>query len=65
VSALSTLTLFEKEIQEFFDNRHPRSVKEGLNNKLKLIKRRCYALLKIDHWFLSLYLDLEGLSPIA
>ncbi|MBK9039186.1 MAG: transposase [Bdellovibrionales bacterium] len=31
---------------------------EGLNNKIKVIKRRCYGLKNIGHLFQYLYLDL-------
>jgi len=33
---------------------------EGLNNKIKVIKRRCYGLKNIGHLFQHLYLDLCG-----
>ncbi|RKZ89531.1 MAG: hypothetical protein DRR19_11450 [Candidatus Parabeggiatoa sp. nov. 1] len=46
-----------------FDDRHTVKFVEGLNNKIKVIKRRCYGILNIDHWFQRIYLDLEGYSP--
>lgn len=64
-SFLSTLTLFEKEILNYFDDRHTSGFVEGLNNKLKVIKRRCYGILNINHWFQRIYLDLEGYSLFA
>ena len=33
---------------------------EGLNNKIKTIKRRCYGLLSVETLFQRVYLDLEG-----
>lgn len=33
---------------------------EGLNNKLKVVKRRCYGILRIDRFFQRAFLDLEG-----
>ena len=33
---------------------------EGLNNKLKVLKRRCYGLCNIDRLFQRLTLDVEG-----
>jgi transposase len=68
-SFLSTLTSFEKEIENYFENyfedRHFRSFVEGLNNKIKVIKRRCYGILNVEHWFQRIYFDLEGYSLFA
>ena len=33
---------------------------EGLNNKLKVLKRRCYGLRNVVRFFQRLTLDLEG-----
>jgi transposase len=33
---------------------------EGLNNKIKVIKRRCYGIFKIENLFQRIFLDLEG-----
>jgi len=38
---------------------------EGLNNKLKVLKRRCYGLTNLDHLFQRLFLDLEGYRLFA
>ena len=35
---------------------------EGLNNKIKVIKRRCYGISNIDHLFQHIYLDIFGYS---
>jgi transposase len=32
----------------------------GLNNKLKVLKRRCYGLYTLRHLFQRITLDLEG-----
>jgi transposase len=61
-SFLSTLTSRENEILNYFDDRFTSGFVEGLNNKLKVIKRRCYGILNIGHWFQRIYLDLEGYS---
>jgi len=61
-SFLSTLTKWEGEILNYFDDRYTSGFVEGLNNKLKVIKRRCYGILNIGHWFQRIYLDLEGYS---
>jgi len=62
---LSTLTKWEKEILNYFDERHTSGFVEGLNNKIKVIKRRCYGILNIGHWFQRIYLDIEGYSLFA
>lgn len=64
-SFLSTLTSFDTEILNYFDDRHTSGFVEGLNNKIKVIKRRCYGILNIEHWFQRIYLDLEGYSLFA
>ncbi len=61
-SFLSTLTKFEKEILNYFDERNTSGFVEGLNNKIKVIKRRCYGILNTGHWFQRIYLDMEGYS---
>lgn len=62
---LSTETQFEKEILNYFDDRHTSGFVEGLNNKIKVIKRRCSGILNRDHWFQRIYLDMEGYSLFA
>ena len=57
---LKTLNLYQEEISNYFPARYNSGFVEGLNNKLKVIKRRCYGLLKREHLFQRLYLDLFG-----
>jgi transposase len=40
--------------------RHSSGFVEGLNNKIKVIKRRCYGILNAKHLFQRIYLDLFG-----
>ena len=40
--------------------RHTRGFVEGLNNKLKLLKRRCFGLDDPIELFRRLWLDIEG-----
>jgi len=61
-SFLSTQTKWENEILNYFDGRHTSGFVEGLNNKIKVIKRRCYGILNIGHWFQRISLDLKGYS---
>lgn len=57
---LKTLNLHKEEISNYFPQRHNSGFVEGLNNKIKVIKRRCYGLLNREHLFQRLYLDLFG-----
>jgi transposase len=62
---LSTLDKYMDKITNYFINRQTSGFVEGLNNKIKVIKRRCYGILNIKHLFQRIYLDLEGYSLYA
>ena len=62
---LKTLQNYLPLIANYFINRRTSGFVEGLNNKLKTIKRRCYGISRIDHLFQRLYLDLEGYRLFA
>ena len=47
-------------IANYFINRQSSGFVEGLNNKLKVLKRRCYGLRNVVRLFQRLTLDLEG-----
>jgi transposase len=57
---LVTLENWWEEISAFFVARANSGFVEGLNNKLKVLKRRCYGLFNRQHWFQRIFLDLEG-----
>jgi len=71
----STLTCFDKfvitinnwldKIANYFADRLSSGFVEGLNNKVKTIKRRCYGILKTTTLFQRLYLDLDGYRRFA
>ena len=71
----STLTCFDKflttlnnwldKIANYFTDRLSSGFVEGLNNKVKTTKRRCYGILRITTLFQRLYLDLEGYRRFA
>jgi transposase len=61
-SFLSTLDNWMDEITNYFEARFNSGFVEGLNNKIKVIKRRCYGILNIEHLFQRIHLDLEGYS---
>ena len=50
------------EITNYFLDRQTSGFVEGLNNKIKVIKRRCYGIRKVETLFQRIWLDLEGLD---
>lgn len=62
---LSTLDKWMSEIANYFINRQTSGFVEGLNNKIKVIKRRCYGIFNVGHLFQRIHLDLEGYSLFA
>ncbi len=71
----STLTCFDKAIKtinnhlsliaNYFIRRANSGFVEGFNNKLKVIKRRCYGIKKVDSLFQRLWLDTMGYARFA
>jgi transposase len=49
-----------KALTNYFLDRLTSGFVEGFNNKLKVLKRRCYGILNLKHFFQRIYLDLEG-----
>ena len=62
---LTTLDNWLDDIINYFVNRLSSGFVEGLNNKVKTIKRRCYGILRVTTLFQRLYLDLEGYRRFA
>jgi transposase len=62
---LSTLDKYWDKIINYFINRQTSGFVEGLNNKIKVIKRRCYGILNVKHLFQRIYLDIKGYSLYA
>jgi transposase len=59
---LKTLEARKNEIANYFNGRHTSGFVEGLNNKIKVIKRRCYGIFNTEYLFQRIYLDLSGYS---
>ncbi len=57
---IHTLGRWWQEIINYFVDRDNSGFVEGLNNKLKVLKRRCYGLFNLKHLFQRIFLDLEG-----
>ncbi|MEJ7711744.1 MAG: ISL3 family transposase [Pyrinomonadaceae bacterium] len=62
------LTMLENwmdEITNYFLKRETSGFVEGINNKIKVLKRRCYGIFNLGHLFQRLFLDLEGYRLFA
>lgn len=57
---LGTLNTHFEEITNYFVGRHTSGFVEGLNNKLKVLKRRCYGITTLTHLYQRVCLDLNG-----
>ena len=57
---IKTLKTFKHEIANYFIQRQTSGFVEGLNNKIKVLKRRCYGIFNLNHLFQRLHLDLSG-----
>ena len=64
-SFLRTLKKYKVTILNYFKERKNSGFVEGLNNKIKVIKRRCYGLYKTESIFQRLFLDLKGYQVFA
>lgn len=64
-SFLKTLEKRLDDIANYFVDRHTSGFVEGFNNKIKVIKRRCYGILNVTHLFQRIQLDLYGYSLFA
>ncbi|MDM8526026.1 transposase, partial [Desulfococcaceae bacterium HSG8] len=58
-SFLKTLEKNFGEITNYFISRQTSGFVEGLNNKIKVIKRRCYGITNISNLFRRIFLDLR------
>ena len=61
-----TLTRWIEEIANYWVARETSGFVEGLNNKLKVLKRRCYGLTNVEDFHRRIILDVEGpYGPMA
>jgi len=64
-SFLSTLDQRLEELTNYFVDRHRSGFVEGLNNKIQVVKRRCYGIFKVGHLFQRLSIDRAGYEKFA
>ena len=62
---IKTLSNLLDEVANYFLSRLTSGFVEGLNNKIKVIKRRCYGILNPTHLFQRIHLDLSGYAIFA
>jgi len=56
---IKTFEKYKVGILAYFDGRHSSGFVEGLNNKLKIIKRRCFGLIDPTTLFQRIQIDLQ------
>jgi len=61
-SFINTLIKYKNEIANYFIGKNSSGFAEGINNKIKVIKRRCYGINNIEHLFQRIFLDISGFS---
>jgi len=57
---IGTLKRYKTEVANYFIDRNTSAFVEGLNNKVKVLKRRCYGIYNLKHMFQRLHLDMSG-----
>ena len=57
---VKTLKKHQNNICNYFSNRYNSGFVEGMNNKIKVLKRRCYGIYNIKNFFQRIFLDIEG-----
>jgi transposase len=62
---LKLLATWWEEITNYFIQRQNSGFVEGFNNKVKVLKRRCYGIFNLRHLFQRIYLDLHGYRLFA
>jgi len=57
---ITTLDNWRDKITNYFIRRETSGFVEGLNNKIKVIKRRCYGIYNLGRLFQHIWLDVQG-----
>jgi transposase len=64
-SFLGTLERWKEEISNYFVERQTSGFVEGFNNRVKVLKRRCYGIFDVGRIFQRLTLDILGYGRFA
>lgn len=62
---MTTLAKYQEQIANYFIQRNSSGFVEGFNNKVKVLKRRCYGLSNVTKLFQRLILDTLGMGRFA
>ena len=62
---ISTLGKYKSYIVNYFKKRKNSGFVEGMNNKIKVAKRRCYGFSAVKTIFQRLFLDFQGFEIYA
>jgi transposase len=62
---ISTLGKYKSYIVNYFKKRKNSGFVEGMNNKIKVAKRRCYGFSSVKTIFQRLFLDFQGFEIYA
>jgi transposase len=62
---LGTIERWLEEITHDFQGRQTSGFVEGFNNRVKVLKRRCYGIFAVGRLFQRLTLDLHGYQRFA
>lgn len=62
---IDTLARWMEPLLNYFIARETSGFVEGFNNKIKVLKRRCYGITNLAHFFQRIYLDIEGYRLFA
>ena len=62
---INTLARWMEPILNYFVARETSGFVEGFNNRIKVLKRRCYGITNLAHLFQRIYLDIEGYRLFA
>jgi transposase len=62
---LKLLNAWWEEITNYFIQRENSGFVEGFNNRVKVLKRRCYGIFNLKHLFQRIFLDLNGYRLFA
>lgn len=62
---IKTLKKYQPQIENYFQNRETSGFVEGFNNKVKVMKRRCYGIFNLRHLYQRLFLDMSGYALLG
>jgi transposase len=65
LSVCDRTEIVHKSIANYFKARKNSGFVDGLNNKIKVVKRRCYGFTKTELLFQRLMMDMQGFKMLG